>query len=186
MACAQRSALLKTTLRGTLVSSESIVDTLMRQPPCAIHRKRDTRAGPRALPAASTLAPEARLRQPVHPGIDGKEAPGLRLRRARLRVESDRGRSDEQDVEAGAAEHRTGRLRNRQHDRPGDATRRIVAHDAPAAPLRDPHEALAVDGGAVGNAVRDGGPDENAAIVDLAGCRVEIPCPNGALPAVGV
>jgi hypothetical protein len=57
-------------------------------------------------------------------------------------------------IVAWAAEHRTGRLRNRQHDRPGDATRGIVADDAPASPVRDPHEPFAVDGGAVGNAVR--------------------------------
>src|SRR5262249_61355977 len=91
-----------------------------------------------------------RVGQPLHPGLDGEEAAGLRLRRARLRAESDRGRSDEHDVEAGAAEHRTGRLRNRQHDRPGDATRGIVADDAPASPVRDPHEPLAVDGGPSG------------------------------------
>src|SRR6516165_642324 len=38
MACAQRSASLKTTLRGMFVSSESIVETLIRQPPCQLHR----------------------------------------------------------------------------------------------------------------------------------------------------
>src|SRR5262249_20364609 len=48
MACAQRSASLKTTLRGTFVSSETIVETLIRQP-------RDARASPSAPPAATAL-----------------------------------------------------------------------------------------------------------------------------------
>src|SRR5262249_20367925 len=49
MACAQRS-ILKTTLRGTFVPSESIVETLIRQPPCARHES------PRAPPAVSALS----------------------------------------------------------------------------------------------------------------------------------
>src|SRR5262249_4271532 len=48
MACAQRSASVKTTLRGTFVSSESIVETLIRQPPCARYES------PRAPPAVAT------------------------------------------------------------------------------------------------------------------------------------
>src|SRR5579883_51173 len=36
MACAQRSASLKTRLRGTYVSAGSIVESLIRQLPCAI------------------------------------------------------------------------------------------------------------------------------------------------------
>src|SRR5262249_43069547 len=81
MACAQRSASLKTTLCGTFVSSESIVETLIRQPPV-----RDTRASPRAPPAArpraqSPLLPPrvARLGFVVH-GIEaGKLRPALDL-----------------------------------------------------------------------------------------------------------
>src|SRR5215467_248515 len=47
MACAQRSALLKTTARRTFVSADRIVETLIRRPPCAnCIGRRDMRASP--------------------------------------------------------------------------------------------------------------------------------------------
>src|SRR5579883_369759 len=106
--------------------------------------------------------------------LHAEEVAGLGLLRALLLAQGSPCRGDVQFVQVGAAEGATGGILDGQLDDALNLAVRVVAHNAPAAPARAPHEALTIDGEAVGDAGFVGRVNERAAIGDGAACGVKI------------